>query len=126
MKVGEILHRGQPTAEPGESASAAWDRMRAEHVDHLVVLSDGRVVGLVSRQDLSGPSGGAHRRMGRRVADLMRRDVQTVSPSTDVRRAASRMRIDGIACLPVVDRGRLVGTITVSDLLQLLERRLQA
>lgn len=124
MKVRDILHGAQPTAEPGESASAAWDRMREEHVDHLVVLDDGRVVGLVSRQDLSGPSGGAHRRMGRRVADLMRRDVPTVSPSMDVRRAASQMRRNGIACMPVVERGRLVGAITISDLLVLLEREL--
>lgn len=124
MKVHDVIHGAPPTAAPEESAVSAWDRMHAEHVDYLVVVRQGRVEGLVSRQDLSGPSGGAHRRMGRRVADLMRRGVPTVSPGTDLRRAVARMRRDGIACLPVVERGRLVGAITVSDLLTVLERQL--
>ncbi len=126
MKVQEIMHREPPTAAPGESAASAWDRMHGERIDHLVVVTDGRVVGLVSRQDLSGPSGGAHRRMGRRVADLMRHEVPTISPGTDLRRAAAQMRRHRVGCLPVVERGRLVGVITVSDLLTLLERELHA
>jgi acetoin utilization protein AcuB len=126
MKVREILHGEPPTAAPDESASSAWERMHEAHVNHLVVLEEGRVVGLVSKEDLSGPAGGAHRRMGRRVADLMRRGVPTVSPETDLRRAVTRMRRNAVACLPVVERGRLVGAVTVSDLLTLLERQLDA
>jgi CBS domain-containing protein len=124
MKVRDVIDGAPPTAAPDESAVSAWDRMHSAHVDHLVVVKDGRVEGLVSRQDLSGPSGGAHRRMGRRVADLMRRGVPTVSPAMDLRRAVAQMRRKGIACLPVVQRGRLIGAITVSNLLAVLERRL--
>ena len=126
MKVREILHGQPPTATPDESASSAWDRMHQLRANHLVVLEEGRVAGLVSREDLSGPAGGGHRRMGRRVADLMRRDVPTVSPETDLRRAVARMRRHALACLPVVERGRLIGAVTVSDLLVLLERQLEA
>lgn len=126
MRVQEIMRREPPTAAPEESAASAWDRMHAARMDCLVVLTEGRVVGLVSRQDLSGPSGGAHRRMGRRVADLMRHEVPTVTPATDVRRAAAQMRRHQVGCLPVVERGRLVGVITVFDLLMLLERELHA
>jgi CBS domain-containing protein len=124
MKVRDILKGEPPTAAPEESAAAAWERMHAKHVDHLVVVQEERVVGLLSRQDLSGPSGGAHRRMGRRVADLMRRDIPTVSPDTDLRRAVAQMRHHEVSCLPVVQRGRLQGIVTVSDLLTLLEREL--
>jgi CBS domain-containing protein len=126
MRVHEMIHGEPATATPDESAATAWSRMQADHVDHLVVLSHGRVAGLLSRQDLSGPFGGAHRRMGRRVADLMRRRVSTVSPRSEVRNAVARMRREHLDCLPVVERGRLVGAITVSDLLELLERELGA
>ncbi|HEY8086735.1 MAG TPA: CBS domain-containing protein, partial [Polyangiaceae bacterium] len=88
MKLREILHGEPPTASPDESAAGAWDRMRALEVDHLVVLKGGELVGVLSRHDLTGPAGGTHRRMGRRVADLMRPDVVKASPATDVRRAA--------------------------------------
>ena len=84
MKLREILDDSPVTASPDESAGAAWERMRSQDTAHLVVIKDDRVVGLVSRHDLGGPAGGAHRRMGRRVADLMQRDVVTATPETSV------------------------------------------
>ena len=122
MKLSEILHGKPPTASPHETAASAWDRMQAVHADHLIVLREGEPVGVLSRPDLGGPFGGTHRRMGRRVADLMRRDFITASPRTEVRRAAMLMRRHGVGCLPVLERGRVVGIVTVSDLLRLLER----
>ena len=122
MKVGELT-KGEPiTAAVHESAGAAWERMHERRVAYLVVVRDGRVVGVLSRQDLAGPSGGVHRRMGRTVGDLMRRDVATVTPQTSLRRAASLMRRQGIGCLPVLRAGKLVGLLTVSHLLEILER----
>lgn len=123
MKLKDILHGNPATVSPHESAADAWERMQALHADHLFVLkAGGEVVGVLSRHDLSGPSGGNHRRMGRRVADLMTRDVVTTSPNANVRRAAGLMRRRAVSCLPVLKRGRLVGVVSVSDLLTLLER----
>jgi acetoin utilization protein AcuB len=124
VKLREILDDSPATASPDESAGTAWERMRNEDVAHLVVIKDGRVVGMVSRHDLGGPSGGAHRRMGRRVADLMRRDVITATPEMSVRRASMLMRKHRIGCLPVVARNQLVGAVEVSRLLALLEKHL--
>jgi CBS domain-containing protein len=41
-------------------------------------------------------------------------------PEMAVRQAASLMRGWTIGCLPVVERGKLVGIVTVSDLLDLV------
>jgi acetoin utilization protein AcuB len=125
MHVRDILDVKVAIASPHESASAAWERLQALGTDHVVVVKDGRVVGVVSRQDLSGPSGGAHRRMGRRVGDLMR-DAVTATPSTSVARAVALMRRPGVTCLPVIERGKLAGIVTVPRLLRLLERMLRA
>jgi CBS domain-containing protein len=124
VKVRDILDEHPVTASPDESAGVAWERMRSEEVAHLLVLKDGHVVGIVSRHDLGGPMGGAHRRMGRRVADLMRRDVVTATPETSVRRASMLMRKHAVGCLPVMVRNRLVGVIEVAQLLALLEKKL--
>jgi CBS domain-containing protein len=126
MKVLEILDDDPAVSSPNESASVAWERLQKLGKRHVVVVQSGEVVGVVSAHDLSGPSGGAHRRMGRRVGDLMRRDVLTVTPATSVRAASARMRRAGVGCLPVLgSRGALVGIVTIDRLLALLEQKLK-
>jgi CBS domain-containing membrane protein len=122
VNVRDILDPHPVTAAPHESAGVAWERMHERGVDYVVVLDDDRVVGLLSRHDLGGPEGGRHRRMGRRVADLMQGDAVTATPQTSVGRAAMLMRRHGVGCLVVMVRHRLVGVVTVSQLLALLEK----
>ncbi len=123
MKVRDLInHTPPPTASPEESAGRAWERMHELKVDHLVVVHEGDVVGVVSRHDLGGPSGGSHRRMGRTVGNLMHGDLVTVTPETSVRRAVSLMRHHGVGCLPVLRNGKLVGLVSVGQLLELLEQ----
>jgi CBS domain-containing protein len=111
------------TAAPLEEASRAWERMRTLGIRHLVVIDNTRVVGVLAWHDLSGPKGGGSRRMGRRVADLMHRNPAHVTRSTSVRRAAALLRESDSGCLPVLERGALVGVLTTSDLLCLLAAR---
>jgi CBS domain-containing protein len=50
------------------------------------------------------------------VADLMTRDVVTVDPSASYHDCARLMRLHGVGALPVVGAGRLVGIVTLTDL----------
>jgi CBS domain-containing protein len=122
MKLSDILDSKPAIAAPADAAGSAWEHMKTQDVRYLVVVHAGKVVGVVSRSDLGGPSGGAHRRMGRRVGDLMQKDVVTAKPSTSVRKAARLMRKHGIGCLPVLKAGKLVGVVTGGEMLRLLEK----
>jgi CBS domain-containing protein len=122
VKVGDLLQGEVATAAVNESASSLWDRMRKHGMTHVVVLREGSVVGVLSRRDMNGPSGGVHRRMGRAAGDLMSRDVVAVSPRTSIGRAASLMRQKDITCLPVLRGDKLVGLLTVGQLLEVLAR----
>lgn len=53
---------------------------------------------------------------GRRVEDVMVRNVQTIDASMNLTQAAQRMRDANVGVLPVVDGGRLRGIITDRDL----------
>jgi CBS domain-containing protein len=124
MNVCDIFDRHPMTTSPDEPAQALWGRMQRGGADHAVVLEHDQVAGIISRHDLMGPAGGARRRMGRSVGELMRRDVSTTTPTTSVRRAAASMRRRHVGCLPVVTRKQLVGILTVSQLLRVLEQKL--
>ena len=95
-----------------------------------VVYEDGRLVGVVSRRDLIGgrelPDPRAHlvpvHATGgdppHLVREVMTEQVVTVEPDDDTARAARLMIEHGVASLPVLDHGRLVGMISVTDILQ--------
>ena len=103
------------------SAADAWERMRAARIRHLVVKQGAEIVGVLSERDLGGRSGATVRR-DRSVADLMTRSVLTARPKDTLRSAATRMRGASVGCLPVTEGRRLVGLVTVSDLLELVGR----
>jgi CBS domain-containing protein len=121
-RVCDLRFQEPTTASPDESAGMAWERMASGDVTHLVVLQEGRVVGVLSRADLSGPRGGTHRRMGRRVGELMHRDVVATTSRTALRRAATLMCRRRTDCIVIIDRQRLTGVLTIWQVLAWLVR----
>jgi acetoin utilization protein AcuB len=119
MRLGEIMTRDVKTAAPRELADDAYRRMRLHRIRHLVVMEGKRVVGIVSERDLGGSRGTAVR-TGRTVEELMARDVAKATPETTIRQAANMLRGRTIGCLPVMERSKLVGFVTVTDILELV------
>lgn len=122
MRVVEIMHRPVKTVAPDTPLETARATMELHDVRHLVVTESGGIVGVLSDRDLGGkraatlPANGV-------VEGRMARDVVTATPETTVREAANLMRGHRIGCLPVLDeRGKLVGIVTETDLLELLGR----
>jgi CBS domain-containing protein len=121
MRVFEVMNEGVQTVPPTMLAVDAWELMRRRRIHHLVVKEGAEVVGIVSDRDL-GSRRGASLSANLRIAELMTQHVATIEPTDTVRRAANMMRGRTIGCLPVIRKGRLVGIVTVSDLLVLLGR----
>ncbi len=57
---------------------------------------------------------------------VMTRDPLTVTPDTPLREAAAILQEKKLGCLPVVENERLVGIVTVTDMLGVLLRFLTA
>ena len=121
MRVNEIMSANVQTVPPSMPAREAWEVMRRKGIRHLVVMDGSSVEGVISERDAGGRSG-ASLRARSSVADLMTAPVVTIAPDATVRQAANLMRGRTIGCVPVVDRRRLVGIVTVSDVLALVGR----
>jgi CBS domain-containing protein len=119
MRIFEIMSDKAVTAPPTLPADDAWRLMLAENVHHLVAKEGSTVVGVLSDSDAGGRHGAAVR-SGKTVADLMDTHVAAVTRQDTVRKAANLMRGRLTGCLPVIERGRLLGVVTVTDLLALL------
>jgi acetoin utilization protein AcuB len=124
MRVQDVMTRQVETIDRQENAQVAFDSMKLKGIRHLVVKSDSELVGVLSQRDLGVPDQYDFREK-HRVAELMTTQVVTARPDMPVKQAANLMRGRKIGCLPVVQEGhrtRLVGIVTVSDLLELLGR----
>ena len=121
MRVQDVMTEGVQTIAPTSPADDAWELMRRNDFHHVVVTRGSQVVGLLSHRDAGGRQG-AMVRKGRTVEELMTTSVVTVEPTATVRKVANLMRGRSIGCVVVTDRGRVVGIVTVADLLDLLGR----
>ena len=121
MRVYEIMSSGVKTVPVAASAEDAWAVMRGDRIHHLVVMDGKRVAGVFSARDAGGANGGAIR-AGHRVGELMSEHVVTAEKNASLKRVANLMRGHTIGSVVVVEKGKPIGIVTTSDLLELLGR----
>jgi len=120
MLLKEIMKPDPLTARDTDSLGDAHHTMVEAHVRHLPVLHDGKLVGILSERDIleyratRDPSGEWWRAP---AAAAMRAPVQTAGPDDSLTEAAGRMAAYKIGALPIAERGRLLGIVTVTDVL---------
>jgi CBS domain-containing protein len=111
MRIRDFMSKDAVTISVNASVAAAREALRLHEVEHLVVMDGTRLAGVIARQDLAGVSAETP------VSAVMTREVVTIAPTATLRRAAGAMAGRAIGCLPVVEKGRLIGVVTTSDLL---------
>jgi CBS domain-containing protein len=107
------------TASPTETVAAVAEQLNSRRVGALVVVDAERVVGIVSERDvvrLVAESGAAA--LTRPVSSCMTKDVQFAEPGESVDALLSRMTDRRIRHLPVCTRERLVGLVSIGDLVK--------
>ena len=103
---------------PDESVFAALELLARYEVGALMVMQGGRLVGVVSERDYTRKIALQGRNSKEtQVADIMTRNVITVTPSTGTRICMALMSEKKIRHLPVVDGDTVVGMISIRDIL---------
>ena len=122
MLVSQILrNKGDTvfTVGPNETISAVAALLHSRRVGALVVLDAEQVVGIVSERDVVralAESGAVA--LGQSVSGVMTRDVQFAQPGETVDSLLSRMTDRRIRHLPVCQKERLVGIVSIGDLVK--------
>ncbi|MGE5261295.1 MAG: CBS domain-containing protein [Actinomycetota bacterium] len=123
MKVADILRiKGSTvkTVPPHETALLASGHLRAAQIGALVVSRDGNTIeGILSERDLAyGLATHGDRLQTMPISELMTKAVVVCAPEdkiTDVMKLMTRRRIRHV---PVKDGKRLVGIISIGDVLK--------
>lgn len=122
MLVSQILRtKGDTvfTVTPGDTVASVAALLHSRRVGALVVLDAERVVGIVSERDIvraMAEGGGAC--LPRPVSDFMTKDVLFAQPGETVDSLLTRMTDRRIRHLPVCLKERLVGIVSIGDLVK--------
>ena len=121
MKTVAELLRIKParvvSVGPTQSVLEAIKVLAAEDIGAAIVMEGGRLAGIFSERDytrkviLKGRSSDTTR-----VEEIMTRNVIVVTPRTRTRECMQLMSEKNIRHLPVVEEGRVVGMVSIRDI----------
>jgi len=119
MQVKEILRvKGSRllSIEPSGRAADAVSIMAKENLGSLVVLEQGRMVGMLSFHELLRAIASRNGSLGDlKVGDIMVRDPVTAAPEMEVNDLRRTMLESGARYLPVIQAGKLLGVVSFRD-----------
>jgi len=127
LKIEDAMTRDPKTVNPRMLMKEVLELFRDMRISGAPVVSHGKLVGIISIEDLIR----ALRDLGRRelssaVADYMTRDIITVNSYDSIIEALKLFSKIGVGRLPVIDEaGQLVGIITKGDITRGLMDALQ-
>lgn len=121
-KVGEIMSSPVETCKPEATVSEIARVMTLKGIGSVLVCDgDGKLIGIITERDLVTKV--LAREIGVCLRDTKAKDVMTpdpyiISPDSYMYEAAAFMISHGIRHLPVVENGKILGIVTVRDLLR--------
>jgi CBS domain-containing protein len=141
MKARDVMVSPVITVRPYSSVREIAKTFLARRISAVPVVDDqGKLVGIVSEGDLLHRSEAGTERQrpwwlltltenetlaaeyvkahGRKVADVMTRDVVTATPDTPLHEIATLLEKHSIKRVPIVRDGQLIGIVTRANLIQ--------
>ena len=108
------------TVPPDMTVSDAVELMKEEHIGALMVMSDdGKLAGILSERDVvrALPDHGANL-LTLPVEKLMTSPVETCGPTAHVDEVMQTMTARHFRHLPVIDDGKIIGMISIGDVVK--------
>lgn len=138
MLVHDVMSTGVVTARKTDTLRSVVIKMLSRHCGAVPVIDeDHRLIGMVTLRDVLLPlypnygeyihdnvhsrdfvamEDGYAEALGKKVEEVMSRNPLTVSPNDPVLEAASYMGLKNFRRIPVVEKGRLVGMVSIGDI----------
>jgi CBS domain-containing protein len=122
MSIQNILDRNRAeviTIRETEMLKSAADRMREQGIGMLVVKSGDIIIGLISERDIvHAISRHGVAALSMVVSDFVSHATITVAPNDTLKRAMSLMTNHHVRHLPVIANGKLVGIVSIGDVVK--------
>jgi len=146
MKVSEIMTKKVYTISPDSTLKECAEALNKYNINGLVVVEKEKVVGVITRSDifkallprypdiieeeryvsdLEYVEERANKLFEMEVKDIMGAPPITVNSDMPIVKAGSTMILRRVKQVPVVDKGKLVGIITLTDIINNILKKIK-
>jgi CBS domain-containing protein len=115
--LGELMSRNVLAVAPEDTLGEAAERMTEGGVGSAVVLDSGRLIGILTERDVLRAAAGRVHSSDARVREWMTADPIVAGEETTVAESLETMMAHGFRHLPIVEEGRVVGIVSIRDVM---------
>ena len=116
-KMRDIMSPAPVSMAASEPVSAAARAMKERGIGAVLVMTDGRLNGLVTDRDIAVRVLAENRDpAATRVGDICSTELAVLGPDDDVEQAAQLVRERAVRRIPIVQDGTVVGVVSLGDL----------
>jgi len=120
VKVGDLMTRNFIHTSPERNLRECAKMMVKKRVGSLIIKDEDKLRGILTRKDIiwAVVKKSEDKLKNIQAKDLMKRKVITIRPGADITDAMQRFKKKKIRRLPVVENGRVIGMLTMKDVLR--------
>jgi signal-transduction protein with cAMP-binding, CBS, and nucleotidyltransferase domain len=119
-KVGDAMTMHPVTIQKETTLQECAKLMSDKHVGSLLVEDKGKIAGIITEQDMVRKAMAELLDPATTQAEkIMEIELITISPDKDIYEALILMRDYNIRHVPVLDKGKFVGFLTIKDILKI-------
>lgn len=117
--VADLMTTGVLTVQASDTLASACGRMLERGVGSVVVVDGERAIGILTERDLVRVAGAGADPATAKVSEWMTAEPNTVKSTDDIDDTFKSLKAHGYRHFPVVDDDRLVGIVSMRDMLKL-------
>jgi CBS domain-containing protein len=107
------------SVDPSTTVGEAISLMAQNRIGSALIMEGGKLIGIFTERDTVRAISQSHDAPTHEISSWMTRDPRTVSPDIEVDDALRTMLDNGFRHLPVVERGEVIGMVSMRDLAEL-------
>ncbi len=120
VRISQLMNANPVTVDLDMTLPECARKMLARNVGSVIVKDKGHLVGIVTEKDIVEEAVGKELNIKKtKVKDIMTTGMVQISPDSDLAEAVALMIREDVRRLPVVKDGKLLGLVTVKDILNI-------
>jgi CBS domain-containing protein len=119
IEVHDIMVDKVITIKKDATVKDAAKLMNEYEIGCLVVVENGKPVGIITERDMLKRVLGKSEKISAKIGEIMSKPLISAAPNMEIEEVAKLMFQKKVKKLPIVEKGKLLGLLTLTDILRI-------